>query len=382
MKSKWIAPVLVLIITACLSLFAAEVTVRVIEPKKILREHFEQPDPVFHHRFIPGATGTWKKPEFHVTYAINSLGLRDREISKKKPIGTKRILMLGDSFTEGNGVEAKDAFPARVQALIDGGAFSTRWQVVNAGEGSYSPLLHYLLLKKQLLSLEPDLVILNLDLSDVHDDIQYTKIASFDASGDPIAVRPEPKRKPGAWYVEAAYSFKDFVKEHTRLYNFLRRHIASYFAKRPGVSSKVSDDKYAMIRDGYDIGDGGEWKLTFGYIERIHQLLAARGIPLWLSVYPYGHQVSPKEWHTGRLFWSFEQNRVYTTGPQKYVEAFGRTKNIPVINMVRAFQERSKRQFPLYFPSDGHFQPAGHAVAAEAIFQALEPFLRDAEVSR
>jgi len=33
-------------------------------------------------------------------------------------------------------------------------------------------------------------VILNLDLSDMYDDIDYTKLAVFDASGDPIAVRP------------------------------------------------------------------------------------------------------------------------------------------------------------------------------------------------
>src|SRR5262245_46924667 len=213
MKSKWIPSLLIFSVTSLLCLVALEMGVRIIEPKKVLREYFEQPDPVFHHRFVPNAIGSWKMLEFNVNYSINSIGLRDREISRNKPAGTKRVLMLGDSFTEGNGVEAKDAFPAQVQALIDAAGLSTRWEVINAGEGSYSPLLEYLLLKKQLIDLEPDLVILNLDLSDVYDDIQYTKLATFDASGEPVAVLAEPERKPGPWYVEAAYSTKDFLKD-------------------------------------------------------------------------------------------------------------------------------------------------------------------------
>jgi hypothetical protein len=362
-------------------LIVLEVVVRFVEPKNVLREHFERPDPVYHHRFVPNARGFYKSLEFNASYSINAIGLRDREISRKKPGGTKRVLMLGDSFTEGNGVEAKDAFPARVQALVDAAGLPMKWEVINAGEGSYSPLLHYLLLKKQLIELEPDLVILNLDLSDVYDDIQYTKLATFDASGEPLAVRAEPERTPGSWHAEAAYVLKDFVKEHTRLYNFLRRRIAPLFMAKPAAAGDVGVDvdKYAMLRDRYDHARTSDWSLTFGHILRIRDLLAARGIPLWLAVYPYAHQISPREWHTGRVFWNFEQNRVYTTEPQKTVEGLGRSKGIPVINMTDAFLQRSKTEFPLYFPFDGHFLPAGHAVAAEAIFRELLPFLRQAK---
>ncbi len=376
MKREWVPPLLILSITSLLCLLVLEVAVRIIEPKNVLREDFEQPDPVFHHRFVPGASGFHKSLEFYAGYSINAVGLRDREVSLKKPEGTRRILLLGDSFTEGNGVEAKDAFPARLQALIDAAAPSTRWEILNAGEGSYSPLLHYLLLKERLIHLDPDLVILNLDLSDVYDDIQYTKLATFDPSGEPLAVRAEPERSPGPWYVEAAYSLKDFLKEHTRLYNFLRRRIASLLTTRPEPSGDVRTDKYAMLRDGYDLRDGGDWSLTFGYIRRIRDLLAARRIPLWLTVYPYGHQVSAREWHHGRVFWSFEQRRVYTTAPQKQVEQLGQKMGIRVVNLTEDFLERSRKEFPLYFPYDGHFTPAGHAVAAAAIFRELQPILR------
>lgn len=378
MKHGWIANLSVLSITSLLCLLALEAAVRFVEPKDILREHFERPDPVFNHRFVPSARGWYKQLEFNVHYSINAIGLREREISRNKPAGTKRVLVLGDSFTEGLGVEVNEAFPARLQALVDAAGLSTRWEVLNAGEASYSPLLEYLLLEKQLIDLEPDLVILALDLSDVYDDIQYTKLATFDASGKPVAVRADPERKPGPWYVEAAYSLKDFLKEHTRLYNFVRRRVVSLFQQRPDASGDVHVDKYAMARDSYH-GDASDWSLTFGYIDMIHHLLAVRGVPLWLAVYPYGHQISPREWDRGRVFWGFERNRVYTTAPQKQAEELARSRGIPVINMTADFVQHAKKEFPLYFAGDGHFMPAAHAIAAEAIFRELLPFLRQAE---
>ena len=110
---------LILAISCLLGLLVLEATVRVIEPREILRTDFEGPDPVLNHRLIPDARSLWKDPEFSVSYSINSLGLRDREISRTKPEGTGRVLLLGNSFTEGVGVEAADAFPARLQELVE-----------------------------------------------------------------------------------------------------------------------------------------------------------------------------------------------------------------------------------------------------------------------
>lgn len=381
MKSRWIEPLAIAGVTLLLGLATLELGVRLIEPKKVLREDFERSDPVFHHRFIPGSSGSHKALEFHVNYTINALGLRDRELTREKPQGTRRLLLLGDSFTEGNGVEAKDSFPARLQGLVDKAGLPARWEVINAGEGSYSPILHYLLLKKHLIDLEPDLVVLNLDLSDFHDDVQYAKLATFDASGEPLAVRAETPRPPGSWFVESAYALKDWLKEHTRSWNFLRRHLIVFLSERPKPSADIREDKYAMLRDGYSFAGGRDLEPTFRHIVRIRDLLAARGTPLWLSVYPYGNQVSPREWDKGRGFWGFEQNRLYSAEPQKQIALYSQRHAIPVIDMTERFRERTKTEFPLYFPFDGHFNPKGNTVAAEALFERLLPVLREAKTN-
>lgn len=381
MKSKLIGIATVACITVAAGLLTLEVGARIIEPKNVLREHFEQAHPVFHHRFIPNSSGYHKAPEFNVHYNINSLGLRERELPKHKPEGTKRLLLLGDSFTEGNGVEAKDAFPAQLQGLVDSAQLPVRWEVINAGEGSYSPLLMYLLLTKELIHLGPDIVILNLDLSDFYDDFQYSQLATFDSRGEPLAVTPETQSKKVPWHVTLALSFKSFLKENTRAYNFVRRHVAPLLAERPNASGDLRTDKYAMLRDGYTFGDERDVELTFRYIRKIRDILSARGVPLWLAVYPYGHQISTREWHLGRVFWHFEQNRMYSRGPQTRIAQMARENGIPVVNMTQAFLDRSKSEFPLYFPYDGHFTRAGHSVAAQALMRELLPALQAAAAS-
>jgi hypothetical protein len=359
-----------------------ELAVRLVEPREVIREFFERPDPVLHHKFLPGARGRHKTPEFDAAYVINSLGLRDREISRDKPAGMSRILMLGDSFTEGNGVDQKETFSSRLQAMLNQAGFGKRWQVINAGVGSYSPLLEYVYLKNGGLDLQPDLVILNFDLSDFYDDIQYTQLAEFDAKGDPVAVRADPEREKGSWAGEILVGFKDFLKRHARTYNFVRRRIGGYVEAarhKQNFSGDIRFDKYAMLREAGEPQGDRAWTLSYKYLIKIRDLLKARGIDFWVTVYPYGLQVSPREWAGGRRFWGFETGKVYSTRPQGLVEHFCRENDIPVINMCDDFKELSRTVYPLYYENDGHWLPAGHQFVATLLYRALVPYLQARE---
>jgi SGNH hydrolase-like domain, acetyltransferase AlgX len=250
--------------------------------------------------------------------------------------------------------------------------------VINAGVASYSPLLEYLYLQHGGLALQPDLVILNLDLSDVFDDIQYARLAEFNVDQEPIAVRAEPAREQGPWLVERLVDFKDLLKYQTRLYNFLKRRVGVYLETsrhQANFSGDVRVDKYGMLRANLGPQDDRQWTGTYDHILRIQALLKARNVDFWLSVYPYGVQVSPREWASGREFWGFQPQVVLPTRPQQLVGAFGRTHDIPVVDMSDDFKEASKTIFPLYYEGDGHWRAAGHRVAAAALHRALVPYL-------
>lgn len=381
MKSKLAKRLASVAVGLFVSLLMLEVLVRFIEPRKILRSDFQTPDDVLHHKFIPGAHAHYRSMEFMTAYDINSLGLRDRELSLDKPSGVRRVLVVGDSFTEGIGVEASETFSSLLQKKLDADGFGKRWQVINAGVASYSPLLEYLYLEHDGLKLDPDLVLLVFDLSDVLDDIQYTALARFDSDGKPLGVSPEPERINPSWPVQTAIAVKDFFKENTRLYNFLRRNISALTA-RPDTDSftgEIRTDKYAMTRDGYQ-PKKQDWELTHKYVLMIRDLLRERGIDLLMTLHPYGHQVSGREWSEGRLFWGFEKGRVYSTKGQELMERFARDNGIPVVNMCDAFKRASRDQFPLYLEHDGHWRAAGHKVAANALYRALLPYVRDGKL--
>jgi hypothetical protein len=122
-------------------------------------------DPIRHHRWRAHGRGQIRG----IPYETNSLGLRDREYAETKPTGAVRILMLGDSFTEGWTLEFENVVVKQVERSL---ARRCRqpYEVINAGNASYSPLLEYLLLKEIGPRLKPDLVLLNFDMTDVHDD--------------------------------------------------------------------------------------------------------------------------------------------------------------------------------------------------------------------
>lgn len=157
--------------------------------------------------------------------STNALGLRNG------PIGPKadrfRIVAVGDSTTFGLGVAAADAWPSRLQSLLDPDARLV--EVINAGVSGYSAFqcLRYLQLHAERL--EPDLIVAttgNNDVSiwsDTSDMEAAARLAAPDAleqfqrareQAFPYRLRPEkrPRLTPGE-YVDTLIEMRRFCDE-------------------------------------------------------------------------------------------------------------------------------------------------------------------------
>ena len=66
----------------------------------------------------PGVEVRHADRDFSVSVAVNALGMRGPERRAAKSVGTARILLLGDSFAFGWGVEQEEAFGARLERLL------------------------------------------------------------------------------------------------------------------------------------------------------------------------------------------------------------------------------------------------------------------------
>ena len=142
----------------------------------------------------PNTTWRHATSDFDVQVSTNSLGLRGPEVLVPKPPDRYRVLVLGDSFTFGWGVELADAWHARMARELQAtGARSI--EVVAAGVPGWSPPQEFVFLEQRGLDLQPDLVLWQLCSNDL---LEMERLdVRIDARRLPVAVAAEPPLSAG-----------------------------------------------------------------------------------------------------------------------------------------------------------------------------------------
>src|SRR3989344_9331644 len=322
----------------------------------------QKSEDILHHSYIPNCSIRSKTMEWDITAEINSDGLRDEEIKPREDYDY-RILVLGDSFTIGWGVEHKDAFSEILQERLNKAGIKT--DVLNAGVTSYSPLLEYLYLREIGLKYKPDIVIINFDMGDIQGDNYYTSLAQVDSEGKIIGVKTEKENN----LLVSIYKKIKVIKLLEMPFIILDSKLSG---KVLGSSHfyNLDYDAYMLTRGEIDKEEAVKYfHPTFNYLKLINQLSKENNITFILSTYPYGHQVSGEEWAEGRHNFGFDAGKVYSNLPEEILREFAEENNIHFISMFPHLKE--SEIFPLYFPYDGHFNEEGHELAAEVLFNDI-----------
>src|SRR5262245_48515932 len=109
-----------------------------------------------------------ERAEFSVDVRLNALGFRERRLPSPKPPGVLRVVALGDSFTQGYGVEEYQAWPRRLETVLDARR-PGRYEVVNLGVPGTNPRDYLAHLRDPGLAYEPDVVLVTVMGNDVED---------------------------------------------------------------------------------------------------------------------------------------------------------------------------------------------------------------------
>jgi hypothetical protein len=97
-----------------------------------------------------------RRAPFAVEFRYNSLGLRGAEVPAKKT-GVRRVVVVGDSFTEGQGVRESETYPKVLESLLEA-EDPGQWEVVNCGKRATDfPALNEVF--GRAVSLDPDVVV-------------------------------------------------------------------------------------------------------------------------------------------------------------------------------------------------------------------------------
>lgn len=108
---------------------------------------------------LPGSQG------HSVRFQTDARGLRATPHVAARTPGVRRVLVAGDSFTQGSQVEAEDLFTVRLERALP------QTEVWNAGVGGYSTLQQLRALPEQLAAFAPDLVVLVVYDNDFQDNL-------------------------------------------------------------------------------------------------------------------------------------------------------------------------------------------------------------------
>lgn len=326
-------------------------------------------DEVADHAHYAYGVGRMKTDEFSVVLRMNNIGMRDDDIVLPKPAGTRRVLVLGDSFMEGWGVERGAMFTDRLEAELAGLYPGERIEVVAAGVASWSPLCEWAWLKHRGLALEPDAVLMALDATDLAGDSFYAHRLVRDDQGRPDFIRPGDCRFAVPWAVHNVLA----------RWSYIYRYVDRWLTKKFPVTEwdygfwSDADDVWAGIRSESELPEPkyeSYWTIPREVFRVTNDELNRRGIPWLLFMYPTGVETDSSCWATGRGTARFGPGMM----PPRRFDYLARATaqdSIPYFSLLPAFQADTEPA-RLFFPYDGHWSPEGHALAARTVAAELK----------
>lgn len=338
MNLKKIASTCFFIIYTLVVAFAlAEAATRVLglAPKLPRKTDAYITKPHLRYHYKSNITAKAVTPEYAVLYRYNDQGLRDHQRPVAKPPGTFRILGLGDSFTEGMGVQYHQTYLFLLEQAInkfDGHPFRT--DIVKAGVSGYDPKHERLYLEHYGVEYDPDVVIL-----------AYSGTDSLEAA---LGVHYTIS-KQGYLLKDTGYSLNPVFLELYIRSHFARailRRIIDLQRHRFNADSNTEEERAAIWREG--------WTKTFIEYDRVKEICDRIGAELVVMYIPFKIDGGQEEKDRAlELSGWCARNRV------KFVD-------------LLPYFSRHPKVAELHYPMDGHCTPLGNQVIAQVLYRHLK----------
>lgn len=273
-------------------------------------------------------------------FATNRHGWRGPAPESARVPGRARVLVLGDSFTEGGQVDDADLFTTRLAAQVPG------VEVVNAGVGGFGTVQEYLLLRDEGLALAPDLVLVV-----VYDNDWIDNCLSYSPA---IGPRPYAVASADSVQIVEDYDDADFLAFCLPFpgQSFLARH--SY------VYRSVNDKLYQPLRGSVlqerarsaeaRFDEGTRRRVLLTLLDRMRALAEGGGARLAVVLAP--------------------RREAAAAGADRRhddVAAHLATTATPCVDLLPALHAAMSRGESPYFERDIHWTRAGHASVAAAL---------------
>ena len=269
--------------------------------------------------------------------SLNAHGYRGRELPVPKTGDRMRVVVLGDSISFGYGVSDEQTFPHLLSVRNEG------LEVANLGVEGYGPGQELLVLRREGLSADPDVVVLALCLrNDFVDAVLpvalydgVTPRPRFQLVGDTLVLDESamPRTRAGRslhWLGDESHLFN-------RVSALLPRRDRE---EDPGWRSR----KQEVLRD-----PDYAFRLTFALVMEMEKMCRQRGVGFLVATFPNGLGYGIRPELSERLHASL------------------RASGVAVVDMGARFRTLGLTPQALAIDSTGHLDPRGHALSSEIL---------------
>jgi hypothetical protein len=314
------------------------------------------PSPIYHHGLRPGVSVDDERwGPLVASYRIDSLGFRDRAV-RQVPLTSAdwRVVLIGDSFTEGIGVAYEDTFAGLTAAALAPSGV----EVLNAGAASFSPIIYLRRVRNLVeeVGLRFDHLVVFVDIGDIQDEVTY----AFDEQGNVVSrearrLREErANRVYGRPFFLRSLAVRRFLDRHTLLLARLYDSADRLLTRGPRRAALWTVDPRAFDEYGREGLANAR-----AHMDALAGLLARHGIGLTVAVYPWPDQVILGDRDSKQAsFW-----RAWAAD-----RGAGFLDYFPLFVGVGDPRDVVRREF---IPGDIHWNAAGHRLIAGPLVEHL-----------
>lgn len=313
--------------------------------------------------------------DFQVTVRTDDRGLRHTPRPAAPEASDYRILVLGDSFAFGWGVEDDETFAAKLAAELEAPPGAERVDVLNAGVAGWSADHYGLFLEERGLDLDPDLILVVPSENDLSD-LAASRM-TLDSSGLPTrtasALRMIDRTGRMRYVQDGPYALPSFtfpgqawLAENSSLYHWFRYRLARVWVGRARSQIEESQQEQAGEPPSGPIAElspadiarglwtGRRFQLAYHQylMDHLARTAAERGIPVRTLLVTRKAATEPETSVLRSL-------RAACLEDPACVTSEG----------LLAGQDPAD----VFFEQDGHWTPRGHEVIAQGLTGFLGP---------
>jgi tetratricopeptide (TPR) repeat protein len=350
--TKYLINTLLLIISFCVVITIAEFFLRLNYVGNSLDLIIED-DPVLHHIWKPSIR--YANRIAHLTTNKQSW-LEEYDITPEKPPNTYRIFYVGDSRVHGHvGLEERMVEIVERELNWKYAKGDIYVEVINTGTESYSGLLYYLLVKTKILKYSPDLVVLNIDMTDIVNDAAYRHIMETDKNGEITAINPNKKylitMTPHGYKVvknPIYFHVPDWLVRHSRLIRFIYVRLKSHIAQKNKIGLRAN---WLAKEWTQEIQDNVNFSMDI--LSKTINLLKSHNVKVMVTGVPHYTQYTGKQ----------------SAKPHETLNEIAKKNNVPYLNSYQALKDMitGTEVSEYYWANDPtHFNAKGNKIWAEA----------------